>query len=131
MNHLVTNEEEEDIPILIGPDIPSRRDLYFEEELRRFKLQEGSSELLDDENHEEEETVLDDFQEEKSDYMLFQNEELLLFPFGDEDDLSQAIYGETKSACNDPLKILKEIFIQGLLRSAKEIEDPEISLELL
>ncbi|KAH9329413.1 hypothetical protein KI387_001521, partial [Taxus chinensis] len=40
MNHFVETEEEEDIPILIGPDMPSWRDLDFEEALRRFELQE-------------------------------------------------------------------------------------------
>ncbi|KAH9293028.1 hypothetical protein KI387_041770, partial [Taxus chinensis] len=55
MNHFVATKEEEDIPILIGPDMPSQRDLDFEEALRRFKLQEGSPKLPDDANHEEEE----------------------------------------------------------------------------
>lgn len=94
MNHLVTIEEEEDIPILIGPNIPSRRDLDFKEALRRFKLQVGSPKFPDDVKHKEEEMVIDDFQEEKSAYMLFQDEELFSFQFGDEDDLIQAIYGE-------------------------------------
>ncbi|KAH9316810.1 hypothetical protein KI387_044548, partial [Taxus chinensis] len=55
VNQFVEIEEEEDIPILIGPDMPSRRDLDFEEALRRFELQDGSPELPDDANHEEEE----------------------------------------------------------------------------
>ncbi|KAH9308963.1 hypothetical protein KI387_036874, partial [Taxus chinensis] len=62
----------------------------------------------DDVDHEEEEMVLDDFQEEKSVYMIFQYEGLFSFPFGNEDDLSQDIYGEKKSACDEPMKGLKE-----------------------
>ncbi|KAH9311695.1 hypothetical protein KI387_026730, partial [Taxus chinensis] len=87
MNHFVTIEEGEDIPILIGLDMPSQRDLDFEEAMRRFKLQEGSPELLDDANHEEEDMVLEDFQKEKIAYMLICDEEIFSFPFEDEDSL--------------------------------------------
>ncbi|KAH9298052.1 hypothetical protein KI387_029734, partial [Taxus chinensis] len=87
MNQFVTTKEEDDIPILIGPDMPSKRDLDFKEALWRFKLQEGILKSPDDVYHEEEEMALDDFQEKKSAYMLFQDEELFSFPFGDEDIL--------------------------------------------
>ncbi|KAH9311531.1 hypothetical protein KI387_026566, partial [Taxus chinensis] len=54
-NHFFKNEEEEDIPIIIGPEMPSQRDLDLEEVLRRFEFQEGNLKLPDDANHGEEE----------------------------------------------------------------------------
>ncbi|KAH9292295.1 hypothetical protein KI387_042518, partial [Taxus chinensis] len=96
MNYFVTTKEEEDIPILIGPDMPSQRGMDLEEALRRFELQEGSPEFPDDANHEEEEMVLDDFQIEKSAYVLIHDEEIFSFPFKDEDSLDHVTQEETK-----------------------------------
>ncbi|KAH9331607.1 hypothetical protein KI387_003715, partial [Taxus chinensis] len=48
-----------------------------------------------------------------------------------EDDLSHAIHGGTIPACDEPVKGLKELFVQELLRATEETEDPELSLKLL
>lgn len=107
MNHFVTTKEEEDIPILIG-DMPSQRGMDIEEALRRFELQEGSPEFLEDVNCQEEEMVLDDFQIEKSAYVHIRDEEILSFPFKEEDSIDHVTQEETRPTCDEPMKGLKE-----------------------
>ncbi|KAH9299403.1 hypothetical protein KI387_031085, partial [Taxus chinensis] len=111
--------------------MPSQRYLDFEEVVRRFELQEGSPELPDDTNHEEEEMALDDFQKEKSAYVLIRDGDIFTFPFEDEDSLDHFTQEETNPVYNEPSNNEKEMFVQELLRAAEETEDLELSLELL
>ncbi|KAH9309462.1 hypothetical protein KI387_037373, partial [Taxus chinensis] len=113
------------------PNMPSWRGMDLEEVLRRFEVKEGSLKSPDDVNHEEEEMVLDDFQVEKSAYVLICDEEICSFPLENKDPLDHLIEGKTKPVYNETSNIGKESSIQQILREVEETKDPELSLELL
>ncbi|KAH9326481.1 hypothetical protein KI387_006659, partial [Taxus chinensis] len=52
--------------------------------------------------------VLDDFQAEKSAYVLIHDEEIFSFPFKDEDSLDHVTHEETNLVYNEPSTSGKE-----------------------